>query len=65
MLLKSEPASMVLLMRSIVKALENYTNTSLTALQFRVVGVDEYMDILKEVISYLVESLTMVEILTC
>lgn len=52
MLLKSEPASMVLLMRSIVKALENYTNTSLTALQFRVVGVDEYMDILKEVISY-------------
>lgn len=52
MLLKSEPASMVLLMRSIVKALENYTNTSLTALQFRVVGVDEYIDILKEVISY-------------
>jgi hypothetical protein len=50
--IKNNGESMMLLMRSIVKALESYTNTKLSALEFKVVGKDEYFRILKEVITY-------------
>ena len=44
--------SMLLLIRSIVKALESYTNTPLHGLEFSAIGVEQYFHILKEVISY-------------
>lgn len=40
------------LMKSIIKALENYTSSSLSALEFKTIGGDEYFKILKEVITY-------------
>ena len=41
-----------MLIRSIIKSLESYTNSSLTGLQFRSIGVDDYFKSLEEVISY-------------
>lgn len=52
MSIKSNGNNMLMLMRAIVKALENYTNASLHGLEFKVIGKDEYFRILKEVISY-------------
>lgn len=48
----SNKDDILLLIRSIIKALEEYTNTSLAGLQLKSLGVDEYFRILKEVISY-------------
>ena len=42
----------VTLLRAIIKALESYTNTSLSGLEFKALGVENYFYILKEVISY-------------
>jgi hypothetical protein len=42
----------VTLLRAIIKALESYTNSSLSALEFKALGLDNYFFILKEVISY-------------
>ena len=42
----------VLLLRSIIKALEAYTNSSLSALEANTIGTDEYMRVLREVITY-------------
>lgn len=44
--------TVVLFLRSVIKALSNYTESNLSALEFRALGIDEYMRILKEVISY-------------
>lgn len=44
--------SIILLLRSIIKALESYSNTNLSALEANALGSDEYFRILKEVISY-------------
>lgn len=44
--------ALTLLLRSLIKALESYTNSSLAALEFKALGADEYIMILKEVISY-------------
>jgi len=46
------PEGLILIMRAIIKALEDYTNTPLNGLQFRALGYEEYFRILKEVISY-------------
>ena len=40
------------MLRSIIKGLEQYSNTSLAALESKALGVEEYFRILKEVISY-------------
>ena len=44
--------NIILLLRSIIKALETYANTSLSALECKALGVEQYFYILKEVISY-------------
>lgn len=44
--------ALVLLLRSLIKALESYTNSSLAALEFKSLGAEKYVTILKEVISY-------------
>ena len=44
--------AMILFLRSLIKALETYTNSSLAALEFKALGVENYINILKEVISY-------------
>lgn len=48
----SDSDSMNVLIHSIVNGLENYANSSLTALKFSALGESEYTRILKEVISY-------------
>lgn len=50
--IKSNGDTLILLMRSIIKALEKYVNTSLSGLECSVIGIDEYFRILKEVITY-------------
>lgn len=50
--MKNDDNSTSMLVRSIIKSLESYTNHSLTALQFRTIGVDDYFKSLKEVITY-------------
>ena len=50
--LKKDENAMNMLIRSIIKALESYTNSSLIGLQFKTLGVDEYYKSLKEIISY-------------
>lgn len=42
----------VTFLRAIIKALENYSNTSLAGLEFKALGLQNYFYILKEVISY-------------
>lgn len=44
--------NIILLLRSIIKSLETYTNSSLSGLECKALGTDEYFRILKEVISY-------------
>jgi len=44
--------NIILMLRSIIKALETYANTSLAALECKALGSEEYFRILKEVISY-------------
>jgi len=44
--------NIITLLRSIIKALEAYTNSSLAGLEFKALGADEYFRILKEVITY-------------
>lgn len=44
--------SIVLLMRSLIKGLDTYTSSNLGALEFRALGQERYISILKEVISY-------------
>lgn len=44
--------NIIMLLRSIIKALETYTNSSLSGLECKALGADEYFHILKEVISY-------------
>lgn len=50
--LKGDGDSLIMFMRSIIKALETYANSPLPALEFKALGSDEYIRILKEVISY-------------
>lgn len=50
--MKNDGSNLIMYMRSIVKGLENYTNSDLSALEFSAIGESEYMNILKEVISY-------------
>ena len=50
--MRSNNENLVLLMRSIVKALESYTNSQLSGLEFKAIGVEQYFYILKEVITY-------------
>lgn len=50
--LRSNSESLILIMRSIVKSLESYTNSALTGLEFSAIGQQEYFKILKAVISY-------------
>lgn len=42
----------VTLLRSIIKALESYSNSPLAGLEFKALGIENYFYILKEVISY-------------
>lgn len=44
--------NLVMFMRAIIKALESYTNSPLVGLEFKVLGVENYFHILKEVITY-------------
>jgi hypothetical protein len=50
--MKSNPESIVIAIRSIVRALEAYTSSELTALLMQSLGANEYIHILKEVITY-------------
>lgn len=52
MSLKTNGTDLILLMRSIIKGLESYTLSNLSALEFAAIGSKEYINILKEVISY-------------
>ena len=52
MQLKNEGTNLVYFMRAIIKGLESYTNSDLSALTFSAIGASEYINILKEVISY-------------
>jgi hypothetical protein len=51
-LMQNNSASLVLLIKSIIRSLESYTNSKLIALQMQSLGADEYIRILKEVITY-------------
>lgn len=50
--MKSDDNAMIMIQRSIVKALETYTESQLVGLQYKTIGLDEYFRILKEVITY-------------
>lgn len=50
--LRGNNENMILIMRSLVKSLENYTNAALPGLEFTAIGQQEYFRILKEVIGY-------------
>lgn len=50
--IKGDTEQLLILMRSIIRALEIYTDSSLSALEFTALGEDEYIRILKEVITY-------------
>ena len=52
MSLKNDGTSLLLLMRAIIKALETYTNASLTGLELNALGTEDYFTILKEIITY-------------
>lgn len=49
---QSNPENLIIMMRSIIKALENYTDSKLSGLECKVLGIEQYMRILKEVITY-------------
>ena len=44
--------NIILMLRSVIKALESYSNSSLAALESKALGIEEYFRILKEVITY-------------
>lgn len=46
------PENTVLMLRSIIKSLEEYTNSSLSSLEAKAIGTEEYMRVLREVITY-------------
>lgn len=50
--LRNDENSLNMLIRSIIKGLESYTNSSLAGLQFKSLGHNEYFKTLKEIISY-------------
>ncbi len=50
--LKENGDSLLIVMRSIIKALEQYTQSTLHALEFSALGREDYFKILKEVITY-------------
>ena len=50
--MRNSGESLILLMRSIVKALETYTGSNLAGLEFSAIGKDEYYRILREIITY-------------
>ena len=50
--MKGDGDQLLILMRSIIRALEIQTNSSLSALEFKATGEKEYIRILKEVITY-------------
>lgn len=50
--MRGDPESMVTLLKSIVKGLEVYTNSSLNAMLVSAVGYDNYIVPLKEIITY-------------
>ena len=50
--LKDNGDSILITIRSIIKALEQYTQSTLHALEFSALGQEDYFKILKEVISY-------------
>lgn len=50
--IRGDYEAITLFTRAIINALESYTNSSLSALNFRALGSSEYIHILKEVISY-------------
>lgn len=50
--MRGDPASMIMLLKSIIKGLEVYTNSSLNALLVSAVGYDEYITPLKEILTY-------------
>ena len=51
-LMKRDGSNLIYFMRAIVKALEAYSSSELSALEFAAIGEKDYMSILKEVISY-------------
>ena len=50
--MKQTPEKVVTTIRSIVRALESYTASDLAALQMQSLGITQYIEILKEVITY-------------
>ena len=50
--IRKDGGSLIFVMRAIIKALETYTNSELSALEFSAIGHNEYIKILKEIISY-------------
>lgn len=50
--MKSDGSNLIMLMRAIIKALENYSASDLSALEFSALGETEYINILKEIIGY-------------
>ena len=50
--MKTDGSNLIMLMRSIVKALEEYSTSDLSALTFSAIGETEYINILKEIIGY-------------
>lgn len=48
----NNPNEIITMMRTIIQALEIYTNSSLSALTCSALGIEKYISILKEVISY-------------
>jgi hypothetical protein len=50
--IRNDGDELLILMRSIIRALEVYTDSKLSALEFAAVGEDEYIKTLKEVITY-------------
>jgi hypothetical protein len=50
--MKGDGDQLLILMRSIIRSLEDFTNSNLSALEFQSVGEKQYIAILKEVITY-------------
>lgn len=49
---RKDPGNTTMLIKSIIRGLESYTNAPLSGLQFKTLGFDEYFKTLKEVITY-------------
>ncbi len=50
--LRGNDETLIVMIRSLIKALEGYVNTSLQGLEFAAIGKEHHFSILKEVISY-------------